>query len=85
MPELSRFMGVVIRMFYADHPPPHFHAYYGEDVALIDIRTLGTFAGRLPPRVLGYVVEWASLHREELADNWRLAENDEPLYRIEPL
>jgi hypothetical protein len=85
MPELSRFMGVVIRMFYADHPPPHFHVYYGDDVALIDIRTRGTFAGRLPPRVLGYVVEWASLHQEELLDNWRHAENGEPLHRIEPL
>ena len=52
MPELSRFLGVVIRMYYDDHAPPHFHAYYGDEVALIDIGTLGTFAGRLPPRVL---------------------------------
>jgi hypothetical protein len=60
---LSRFFGIVIKMFYDDHNPPHFHAEYGSDVALIDIRTLAVFSGRLPPRVTGLVIEWATLHQ----------------------
>jgi hypothetical protein len=69
MPELSRFLGIVILMYYADHAPPHVHACYGDSIAVIDIATLGTFAGCLPPRVRGYVVEWASMHQEELLEN----------------
>lgn len=65
MPEISRFFGIVIRIFFDDHNPPHFHAFYGDDEALIDIRTLGLFAGSLPPRAQSLVVEWASLHRGE--------------------
>jgi hypothetical protein len=56
MPEISRFFGIVIRMFFDDHNPPHFHAFYGEDQVLIDIRNLSVFAGRLPPRVFGLVI-----------------------------
>ena len=55
MPEISRFFGIVIKMFFADHNPPHFHAFYGEDQVLIDIRNLSVFAGRLAPRALGEV------------------------------
>lgn len=56
MPEISRFFGIVIKMFFDDHNPPHFHAFYGEDQALIDIRHLSSFAGGLPPRALGLVI-----------------------------
>ena len=63
MPEISRFFGIVIKMFFDDHNPPHFHAEYGSDLALIDIRTLAVFSGRLPPRVTGLVIEWATLHQ----------------------
>ena len=66
MPEISRFLGIVIRCFFDDHNPPHFHAEYGGDLALIDIRTLAVFSGRLPPRVTGLVIEWATLHQQEL-------------------
>jgi hypothetical protein len=59
MPEISRFFGIVIKMFYDDHNPPHFHAEYGGDVALIDIRSLAVFSGGLPPRVTGLVIEWS--------------------------
>jgi hypothetical protein len=59
MPEISRFFGIVIKMFFDDHNPPHFHAFYGEDQGLIDIRHLAVFAGWLPPRALGLVIEWA--------------------------
>lgn len=66
MPEISRFFGIVIKMFFDDHNPPHFHAEYGGDLALIDIRSLAVFSGRLPPRVTGLVIEWATLHQREL-------------------
>ena len=66
MPEISRFFGIVIKMFFDDHNPPHFHAEYDGDVALIDIRNLSVFSGRLPPRVIGLVIEWASVHQQEL-------------------
>jgi len=85
MPEISRFFGIVIKMFFDDHNPPRFHAFYGEDQALIDIRNLAVFAGWLPPRALGLVIEWATLHQQELLDNWHKAEDQEPLVKIEPL
>jgi hypothetical protein len=85
MPEISRFFGILIKMFFDDHNPPHFHAFYGEDQVLVDIRTLSVFAGSLPPRALGLVIEWATLHREELLENWRRAGNHEPLVGIDPL
>ena len=85
MPELSRFYGIIIRMYFNDHSPPHFHAIYGGEEALIEIDTLGVFAGKLPPRALGLVTEWASLHQEELHQDWQRARALEPLEKIEPL
>jgi hypothetical protein len=85
MPEISRFYGIVIRMFYNDHFPPHFHAEYGEQEALIDINTLAVIAGKLPPRALGLVMEWASLRQIEILSQWEKARNMEALDRIEPL
>lgn len=85
MPELSRFFGIVIRMFYSDHEPPHFHAIYGEHEALIEVETLSLFRGSLPRRALALVLEWAALHRAELRDDWKRARNGETLKEIEPL
>ena len=85
MPEVSRFFGIVIAMFYNDHPPPHFHVRYGEQRALIDIDALSVIEGSLSPRVLGLVVEWAALHREELERNWDRARRHERLHLIRPL
>jgi Domain of unknown function (DUF4160) len=85
MPEISRFYGIVIRMFYNDHLPPHFHAEYGEHEALIDINALAVIAGKLPPRALGLVMEWASLHQNEIISQWEKARNLEALDKIEPL
>jgi hypothetical protein len=85
MPEICRFLGIVIKMFFDDHNPPHFHAEYGEHEALIDIPHLSVFAGRLPPRVLGLVIEWATMHQQELLDDWTRAQAQKPLRRIEPL
>ena len=69
-PEISRFFGIVIKIFIDDHNPPHFHAEYGNDLALIEIRNSSVFSGRLPPRVIGLVIEWATLHQQELLANW---------------
>jgi hypothetical protein len=85
MPELSRFFGIVVRMFYSDHEPAHFHAIYGEYEALIEVETLSIFRGSLPRRALALVLEWAELHRAELRDDWQRARNGEPLKVIEPL
>lgn len=85
MPEISRFYGIVIKMFFDDHNPPHFHALYGEYEVLIDINTFALFAGHFPPRALGLVIEWATLHQAELLNDWERAQGQEPLSKIEPL
>lgn len=85
MPEICRFYGIVIRMFFNEHDPPHFHAAYGGNEALIEINTLAVFAGRLPPRALGLVTEWAAMHREELLSLWKNAKEMRVLHKIEPL
>jgi len=84
MPEISRFLGVVIRMYYRDHAPPHFHAVYGENEVTVEIEN-GVVEGRFPRRALSAVLEWYELHRDELRINWDLARAELPLNRIEPL
>ena len=85
MPELSRFFGVVIRMHYNDHAPPHLHARYGGDRAAIALRGFGVLEGSLPPRVLGLVIEWAAQHQDELLADWARAARRLPLVPIAPL
>jgi hypothetical protein len=85
MPEICRFFGIVIKMFFDDHNPPHFHAEYGGDVALIEIRNLSVFSGRLPPRVMGLVIEWATIHQQELFVDWERAQAQKGLLKIAPL
>jgi hypothetical protein len=85
MPEISRFFGIIIAMFYNDHPPPHFHVRYGSIRATIGIEDLVLLDGELSPRVLGLVVEWAARHRHELLDNWNRARTQSPLSRVDPL
>jgi hypothetical protein len=85
MPEISRFYGIRIKMYFGDHAPPHFHAEYGDDSAVFDIETLSVTEGRLPPRASGLVVEWGTQHRDELAALWDLAAAFQPLHRIAPL
>lgn len=84
MPELSRFFGIVIAMYYRDHPPPHFHAIYGEYEATISIET-GAVHGLLPARVLGLVQEWRVLHQNTLLEAWELAAAQKPLPNVPPL
>ncbi|MBM4125843.1 MAG: DUF4160 domain-containing protein [Nitrospira sp.] len=85
MPELCRFFGIIITMFYNDHAPPHFHVRYNEYKAIIAIDSLRLLEGYLPPRALGLVAEWGALHRSELAEDWALAEQQAPLKKIKPL
>lgn len=85
MPEIARFFGIIITMYYDEHNPPHFHARYAGDKAAIEIASLRVLEGRLPSRVLGLVVEWASGHQEELMANWDAARIDKPLRKIQPL
>ncbi|TVQ16503.1 MAG: DUF4160 domain-containing protein [Leptolyngbya sp. DLM2.Bin15] len=85
MPEISRFFGIIIAMFYNDHPPPHFHVRYGQQKAIIEIQSLAILEGKLSPRVLGLVIEWAASHQSELMQNWELARQQKPLESIQPL
>ncbi len=70
MPELSRFYGIIIRMFYGDHPPPHFHAAYQGDEIKVDINTLEVIEGKMSRRAVSLVLEWAALHQAELGQAW---------------
>ena len=85
MPEISRFFGIIIAMYYNEHNPPHFHVRYGEQKAETEIQTLSVLAGKLPPRALGLVIEWATQHQDELLNDWELARQDAELNRIAPL
>jgi hypothetical protein len=85
MPEISRFFGIIIAMFYDEHSPPHFHARYGDAQAVIEILSLRVLEGGLPPRALGLVIEWASQHQEALLRNWQLTRDERPPEKIAPL
>ena len=85
MPELCRFFGIVIYMYYADHSPPHFHARYGDERASIRIDNGEILDGDLGRRALGLVDEWRRLHHEALQEDWRRAQAKVPLSRIQPL
>jgi hypothetical protein len=84
MPEISRFFGILIKMYYNEHNPPHFHAKYGDHEAAICIKTLEVIEGKIPPRVFGLVMEWASIHQDELLENWNLM-REEKYNKIDPL
>ena len=85
MPTISTFYGILIQMFWKDHAPPHFHALYAEDEALIDIRTLEIIEGRLTRRALALVLEWAQEHRAELLEDWEPCAHNQSPKKIRPL
>lgn len=85
MPEISRFLGIIILMYYNDHSPPHFHVKYNDYRALFSINELKIIEGNLPKRVISLVLEWAYEHRNELDKDWNLAVSKLPLIKIEPL
>jgi hypothetical protein len=84
MPEISRFLGIVIRMYYRDHSPPHFHAEYGNYEITVELDT-GVVTGQFPRRALSAVLDWYTMHQDELMENWNFARAEEPLQPIEPL
>jgi len=85
MPEIARFLGMVVAMFYNDHSPPHSHVRYGEHSAAVGIDPPALLEGWLPPRVLGLVLEWATLHRAALLADWERARRLQPLLPVPPL
>jgi hypothetical protein len=84
MPEISRFLGIVIQMYYSDHARPHFHARYGGYRIKVDIE-FGVVKGEFPPRALRAVLDWYVVHVDELRDNWNRARDGRPLVDIAPL
>lgn len=81
MPEISRFLGIIILMYFDEHNPPHFHIKYNEYKAVMEIKTLNILAGYLPVKVRGLVEEWAEIHQEELLAMW----NSKDFHKIKPL
>lgn len=85
MPTISIFYGIIIRMFFEEHAPPHFHAQYGEHKAAINIHTLEIMEGTLPRRALNLVLDWAELHHDELLSDWDKCRIHQQPDKIEPL
>ena len=85
MPEISRFFGIVIAIYYKEHGLPHFHAKYSGQTGVFSITELKLIEGTLPKRVIALVLEWAFEHRDELMQNWELAMAQKPLRSIRPL
>lgn len=85
MPHISEFFGIVIRMFYNDHSPPHFHAEYGSFEAVYSIETMEVLRGELPRRAHAMVLEWTAINRYALRDNWEFARQGLNLQTIDPL
>ena len=81
MPEICRFLGIVITMYFDEHNPPHFHVRYNEYRASLEIQTLNVMAGAIPARVRGLVEEWAELHQQELLKMWE----SQDFHKLDPL
>lgn len=84
MPVISRFLGIIIAMFWDDHAPPHFHAKYGEYEITVDILT-GVVQGTFPRRALRHVIDWYELHKDELMEDWELCRLSQIPKPIQPL
>ena len=85
MPTISMFFGILIRMYFNDHPPPHFHARYNEHEAIVAIESLSVMEGSLPKRALSLVLEWAAIHKAELLSDWELCQSKQQPFQIDPL
>jgi hypothetical protein len=85
MPEICRFLGIVVYMYWNDHAPPHFHAKYNEYEAQFDINTAGLIDGKLPKRIQLLVVEWLLQNQDALKELWQLARQEQPLHKLPPL
>jgi len=84
MPEVSRFLGIIIYFAYNEHNPPHFHARYGEFDISVEIE-MGIVTGKFPRRAMNHVLEWYTMNKEPLLENWNLALAGKPLKAIKPL
>jgi len=84
MPEISRFYGIIIRMFFNEHNPPHFHAEYGEYKIVVDLND-EVVKGFMPKRALKLIFEWLELHKDELIANWERCQNEDIPKKIKPL
>ncbi len=82
MPVISMFFGIAIKMFYREHNPPHFHAYYQGFEAIFDIKSGDLTEGKFPPKSLKLIKEWSAEHRDDLLKVWELSQNGKPLFRI---
>lgn len=85
MPEISRFFGIIIRMYFDDHDPPHFHAIYGDTEALVGIDPIRLLHSDLSSRAASMVIEWAALHQQELMQNWESLREERPARKLAPL
>lgn len=85
MPEICRFYGILVRMYFDDHPPPHVHVHYGEFELVLQLDTLQVLRGGLPPRALALVQEWALANRGLLMQNWDRLKAGLPLLPVRPL
>ena len=85
MPTISIFFGLIIRMYYKDHQPPHIHVQYQDCNAVIDVLTGNMTEGKLPTRQLRFVQAWVEIHRDDLIADWELCRNSENPFKIEPL
>jgi hypothetical protein len=81
MPEICRFLGIIITMYFDEHNPPHFHVRYNEHRAVMSIRSLNIIEGHLPARVRGLVQEWGELHRDEMMSMWE----SKDFHKLDPL
>jgi hypothetical protein len=84
LPELSRFLGIVVFMNFNDHSPPHFHAKYGEFQITVEIES-GIVEGNFPSRAISHVVEWYHVHKQELLENWNSMKTSGEFFKIKPL
>jgi hypothetical protein len=84
MPEISRFYGIAITMNFREHNPPHFHATYQDYEISVDIKT-GLVNGKMSKRALKMIFEWLDLHKDELMEDWNLAQDRKTLLKISPL
>lgn len=85
MPEVCRFFGIIIRMYFDEHVPPHFHAIYGEYEVQVGIDPIEVLAGKLPRRATSMVIEWAALYQWKLMSNWERLQHSQPIVKVAPL
>ncbi len=85
MPTISMFRGIKISLYWRDHLPPHFHAFYAGNEVIVSIEDIDVIEGTFPSKQLKMLLGWAAFHQEELRENWELAKNQQELFTIDPL